>query len=77
MSSRYTVGGAGPPAAAGDDISVSAASGATPQEDLASEPPLLPPDVDVILTAEEGRNIIGGQVLAMCKSASCIAAHAS
>lgn len=42
---------------------MSAASGATPEEDLASEPPLLPPDADVMLTAEEGRNIIGGQVI--------------
>ena len=33
-----------------------------PEEDLASEPPLLPPDTDAMLTADEARNIIGGQV---------------
>ena len=46
-----------------DEVLTPAASNAAPEEDLASEPPLLPPDTDAMLTAEEARNIIGGQVL--------------
>lgn len=57
----YTADADAPPAVPVDDVSVSAASGTIPEEDLVSEPPMLPPDADVMLTAEEGRNIIGGQ----------------
>lgn len=46
-------------AAAVDELSMSAA---TPEEDLASEPPLMPPDADWALTAAEAKLILGAQV---------------
>lgn len=52
-------------AAAVDDVSVSAASGATPEEDLASEPQLMPPDADWALTAAEAKLILGAQVICL------------
>lgn len=42
-----------------DELSMSAA---TPEEDLASEPPLMPPDADWALTAAEAKLILGAQV---------------
>lgn len=64
MICRYTANSAAARAPSDDDDEVltAAASNAAPEEDLASEPPLLPPDTDAMLTAEEARNIIGGQV---------------
>ena len=59
---RYTVSSSAAQAD-DDEVLTPAASNVAPEEDLVSKPPLLPPDTDAMLTAEEARNIIGGQVL--------------